>query len=103
MGLKGSEKKYLRGLVHDKHPVVIIGQKGVTPALIESMDQALVTHEVIKIKFVDFKEKTEKQEISNILVEETKSELVGMIGHTAIFYRQNEDPEKRQIKWPTRP
>jgi len=37
-----------------------------------------------------------------LIEKETESELVGMIGHIAIFYRQQRDPEKRKIDVPKR-
>jgi RNA-binding protein len=96
--LSGTQRKYLRGLAHSLTPVVIIGQNGVTDTLIEKVDFNLDIHELIKIKFNEFKE--EKKELSKKIEENTKSEMVGMIGHTAIFYRENEDEEKRAITLP---
>jgi RNA-binding protein len=98
--LKGFQKKYLRGLAHHMNPVVLIGQRGLTPQLISTADKALESHELIKVKFNDFKEKEQKAEICRLLEEKTGSEMVGMIGHTAIFYREQEDAEKRKITLP---
>ena len=56
--LTSSQCKYLRGLAHKKKPVVQVGQKGMTDALVKALDDALETHELIKIKFVDYKEKS---------------------------------------------
>jgi RNA-binding protein len=98
--LKGVHKKYLRGLAHSRKPLVTIGQKGITPSLFKAIDEALDTHELIKIKFNEFKEKEQKQEVSVMIEKETGSEMVGMIGHTAIFYRQQKDAEKRKIVIP---
>jgi RNA-binding protein len=52
------------------------------------------------VKFIDFKEKDQKSEIAGVLESETGSEVVGMIGHTAILYRRQSDPEKRRIVLP---
>ncbi|MBC2716964.1 MAG: ribosome assembly RNA-binding protein YhbY [Desulfobacteraceae bacterium] len=98
--LKGSQKKYLRGLAHSKKPLVFVGQKGITPTLIKAVNEALETHELIKVKFIEFKEKDQKDEVSGIIEQETGSEMVGMIGHMAIFYRRQKDPEKRKITIP---
>jgi RNA-binding protein len=96
--LKGSQKKYLRSQAHHLKPLVIIGTKGVTGQLIGSVDLALKDHELIKIKFGEFKEA--KKEISEEIAKATKSELIGLIGNIAILYRQNPNPEKRKIKIP---
>ena len=96
--LKGSQRKYLRGEAHHLKPLVLIGAKGVTDQLLGSVNQALKDHELIKIKFGEFKEA--KKEISEEIAQATKSELVGLIGNVAILYRRNPDPEKRKIKVP---
>jgi RNA-binding protein len=96
--LKGSQRKYLRSQAHHLRPLVMIGAKGVTDQLIGSVDLALKDHELIKVKFGEFKEK--KKEISAQIAQATKSEFIGLIGNIAILYRQNPKPEKRKIKIP---
>ena len=100
--LKGYQKKYLKGLAHGMKPVAYVGQKGLSPTVSHAIDESLATHELIKVKFVDFKEKDQKEEIADAIEQETASELVGMIGHVAIFYREQPDPEKRRIEVPKR-
>ncbi len=94
--LKGSQRKYLRAQAHHLKPLVIIGVKGVTEQLLGSVDSALNDHELIKVKFAEFKES--KKEISEEIAKVTRSEKVGLIGNIAIFYRQQPDPEKRKFK-----
>ncbi len=93
--LSGKERKYLRGLAHSMKPVVQVGAKGMTATLIGAVNEALDTHELIKVKFIEFKE--DRKEIAADIAEEVKAELVGMIGNIAIFYRENEKEEKRKI------
>lgn len=100
--LKGFQRKYLKGLAHGLKPVVFVGQKGITPEVTKAIDDALNKHELIKVKFVDFKEKSQKAEIAAAIEKEIASEQVGMIGHMALFYRQQKDPEKRKIALPKR-
>jgi RNA-binding protein len=100
--LEGFQKKYLRGLAHGLKPIVLIGQKGLTDELIKSANQAFQIHELIKVKFNDFKEKEQKEEISRDLETKTGSELVGAVGHIYTFFKQQGDPEKRKINVPKR-
>ena len=100
--LKGYQKKYLKGLVHGMKPLVFVGQKGLSATVTQAVDESLEKHELIKVKFIDFKEKDQKEEIVDAIEKETASELVGMVGHMAIFYRQQKDPEKRKIHVPKR-
>jgi RNA-binding protein len=94
--LKGSDRKKLRGLAHDLKPVILIGKQGVTETLLPEIRQALDIHELIKVKFLDFKD--QKQQLAEQIAAQTESHLAGTIGHMAIFYKQNPDPEKRRIR-----
>lgn len=96
--LKGSQKKYLRGLAHNLNPSAFIGHKGITETLIQEIDTALEASELIKIKFNDFKDKESKTALTDQIAQATNSHLAGMIGHVAVLYRQNKNPEKQQIK-----
>jgi RNA-binding protein len=98
--LKGAQKRHLRGLAHAMKPLVTVGQKGMGPALVKALDEALETHELIKLKFNEFKEKDEKKVITAALSEATRAQVVGVTGHTVIFYREQPDPERRRILIP---
>jgi RNA-binding protein len=100
--LKGFQKKFLKGLAHQLKPVVFIGQKGLSDSLIGSIHDALNTHELIKVKFVEFKEKPQKIAMATAIEAKTGCRRVAIIGHTVIFYRQHADPDKRKIRLPLR-
>ena len=95
--LAGYQKKYLRGVAHNLKPVVLVGQKGPTQALITSVNEALTAHELIKVRFVDTKDRVQKEKIIRSIAQETKSHVAGTVGHTAIYYRPHPDKEKRRI------
>jgi RNA-binding protein len=95
--LTSSQAKYLRGLAHGLQPIVFIGQKGITDAVIKSTQVAFDRHELIKVKFVEFKEKKQKKELAVAIEINTGCYMVGMIGHVAIFYKPHDDPQKRKI------
>ena len=95
--LKGFQKQYLKGLVHGRKPYVFIGQKGITGSLLKSVNEALDKHELIKVRFIDFKEKDMKKEMMAEIEKLAVCELVGAVGHVAIFYRQQKDPGKRAV------
>lgn len=94
--LTGSQRKHLRELAHHLAPVIYVGKHGLTPALIQSVEQALSTQELIKIKFVD--KKDEKRTISDAIERETGGALVGLIGNIATLYREHRDESKRRIQ-----
>jgi RNA-binding protein len=95
--LTSSQAKFLRGLAHNLKPVVFIGQKGITTALLESIREALAVHELIKVRFIDSPDKRRRADAVVEVQEKTESALAGMIGHVAIFYRPQPDPAKRKI------
>lgn len=98
--MKGSARTYLRGLAHHLKPVIQVGKSGVTESFLEGVNQALDAHELVKIKFHAFKR--EKKTLAKEIEEKTRSEMVGMIGNIAIFYREHHDKEKRTIHIPER-
>ena len=96
--LSSSQRSYLRSQAHHLEPVVLIGKHGITDGTIESIDRVLKARELIKIKFREFKD--EKLSLSEKITELTNSQVVGVIGHTVIIFRQNPDSDKRQIHIP---
>jgi len=98
--MTGYQKKHLRALAHKLKPVVMIGQKGATPALFKSVEAALMAHELIKVRFVETREKEQKSRIITEITAQAGCEIAGTIGHTAILYRPHPDPDKRQIVLP---
>jgi RNA-binding protein len=98
--LTGFQKKYLRGLAHGLKPIVLIGQKGISDTLIQAVDSALIDHELIKVRFNEFKEKAQKTAIIADIEKNCQCHTAGLIGHMAILFRQNPDPDKRKIMLP---
>ncbi len=78
-------RRALLAEAHHLKPVVIIGHNGVSESLIAAVNGALDSHELIKIKFNEYKE--EKSSLSESLAKSTSSLLLGIIGNVAILYR----------------
>lgn len=81
------EKKKLKAQAHALNPVVMIGQSGLTPAVINEINLALDAHELIKVKIRA--ERDERSTIRDQICEETHAELVQSIGQVAVFFRKN--------------
>lgn len=98
MEMTSQIRKQLSAQAHDLNPVVIIGQNGVTDGVIGKIDESLTAHELIKIKFLEFKD--EKQELTDSICEKTEAQLVRIIGNIAILYRENpeKDKDKKNLK-----
>jgi len=89
--LTSKQRKHLRGLAHALEPVVHVGQAGVTDAVVRSVDNALGTHELIKVRL---REPDDKKTDSATIAERAGAALCGLVGHTAILYRPNPDEPK---------
>jgi RNA-binding protein len=88
--LSNAQKRYLRGLAHDLKPVLLVGAKGVTPAVLAELDLALDQHELLKVR-VSANDRDEREAWIAELVEGSQASLAGRIGHVAILYRRRRD------------
>ncbi|MEW6161040.1 MAG: YhbY family RNA-binding protein [Verrucomicrobiota bacterium] len=93
--MTSAQRKKLKSVAQRLEATVRIGKQGLSPSLLESVDQALAARELVKVKFTEFKE--EKKALAPLLAEKTSSELVTLVGNVAVLFRQNPDPEKRAI------
>jgi RNA-binding protein len=95
--LSASQKRYLRGLAHDLKAVVLIGQKGVTAALLSEFDVALAHHELVKVKLADDDREARAASVEAIRAH-AGAEVVQTIGKVACFYKRN--PDRAQFTLP---
>jgi len=95
MNLSNPQIRKLKALAQRLEPVVYVGKAGVTPELVASVDQALNDHELIKVKFTAYKE--EKKSLAAEIAARSHSELIRIVGHVAVFYREQADPARRRV------
>ena len=79
----------LRSKAQTISPVVMVGKEGKTEGVVQALNEALTVHELVKVRFQDFKDKV--NEISIELEKDTKSTLLATTGFTAVYYRMNPD------------
>lgn len=87
--LTPAQRQYLKGLAHPLSPVVIIGEKGLTEAVIKEIDRALKAHELIKIKAGSDEKKTRSQWMTEIC-QQMSAYPVQQIGKILVVYKQAE-------------
>lgn len=95
--LDGAQRRYLRSLAHPLKPIVFVGEGGVSPAVQTALDEALTSHELVKVRL---RQPANKKEAAAQLAEATASALCGVVGHTVVLYRPN--PEEKKIELPKR-
>ena len=96
--LTSKQRKYLKAAAHHIDPVVLIGKNGFYEGASFAIDNALNIHELIKIKFREFKD--ERENIGIQISNELKCEIIGQVGNTIILYRFNAKLEKHNYKLP---
>ena len=79
-------------MAHSFDPVVHVGQGGVTDAVLCSLDEALLAHELVKVRL---HEPEDKHADAARLAEGADAALCGLVGHTVILYRPH--PDKPRI------
>ena len=92
MSLNKKQIQYLKGLAHPLKPVVLMGNNGLTEAVVAEIDHSLNHHELIKIK-IPTDDRENRVLIVDAICRETASVKVQVIGKTVIIYRQS--PEKK--------
>ncbi len=80
-------KSQLKAAAHQLKPVIIVGSKGMTEALIDEANEALQAHELIKIK-VNAEDKGAREILTMNLCEALGAEFIQLIGHIAVVYRK---------------
>ena len=93
--MKGRERAELRAEAHHLNPTVHVGQHGLTPSVIGSLDDALRTRELVKIKLGN-KDDVKPKDVANSLALATNSAVVQVIGRTATLFRDNPENEKKR-------
>ena len=101
--MKGYQKAYLRALGKTLEPTVIVGKGGLTPEVMGEVHRAFERQELIKVKFTSFKLKDEKDEMAESIALQTVAFMAGMVGHTALFYKQAPEANRRRIRIPAEP
>jgi RNA-binding protein len=97
MTLSESQKKFLRGLGHGLKPVVMVGDAGLSEAVMAEFNSCLEHHELIKVR-VKVGDRAERDRIITTLCDTGDAELVQRIGNMALLFREN--PEKKRIQLP---
>ncbi len=88
--LSASQKRYLRGLAHSLKPVILLGEKGVTPGVLAELDLALSHHELVKVRIPGEDREVREAAVAE-LADRTRAAVVQRIGHVATLYRRNSD------------
>jgi len=88
-------RKTLRAAGHHLSPVVQVGKEGVTAAVLRQLDEALATHELVKVK-IGTETPEDRFEAADRLGAETGAQLAQILGRTILVYRRH--PERPRFE-----
>ena len=92
--MTSKERKILTRAAQSLGALVIIGQNGLTDGIVQKTRKVLEDHELVKVKFNEFKE--EKKELADELCGKTGAALVRIIGNIALLYKESSVEEKQK-------
>jgi RNA-binding protein len=88
-------RRALRGSGHHLSAVLQVGKEGVTPAVLRQLSEALVAHELVKVK-VGAESPEDRFQVADRLGQEADAKIAQVLGKTVLVYRR--DPEKPRFE-----
>ena len=84
--LSNAEIRKLKAAAQRMKATFKVGKSGLSPQFLQSVDDGLKHHELLKVKFDEFKE--EKKQLAPVLAEKTFSHLIMQVGNVVVLYRK---------------
>ena len=98
--LTSAQRRDLRARAHALHPVVMVGDSGLTATVLQEIDRSLVSHELIKIRVFSDEHET-RAALLNELCETLSAGPVQHIGKILVVFRPHPE-EPAAAKKPVR-
>jgi RNA-binding protein len=101
--LTSVQRKALKARAHPLHPVVMVGDKGLTAAVLHEIDVSLKSHELIKVHVANG-ERGEREVLLQSMCSHLGAQAVQHIGRILVIYREKpaEPPPERRRAPPQR-
>ena len=94
LSLTNAQIRALKAQAQRLKATLKIGKEGLSPQFLAALDDALKHHELVKVKFDEFKE--QKKELAPQLAEKSSSHLVTRVGNVVVLYRPKPEEEEKQ-------
>ena len=82
----GRELRDLKARAQRLKPMARIGREGLSAGFLESLDDALARHELVKVKFEEFKD--QKKELAPVLADKMGAQVIMRVGNVVVLYRK---------------
>lgn len=83
-----AQRRQLRARAHGLKPVILVGDAGVSDAVLAETDRALHDHELIKVR-LPAADRDSRAQMAERLCEQLGAEHVQAIGHMRVIFRAN--------------
>ena len=94
--ITSKQRAYLRSLASTMPTIMQVGKGGITENLVKTVSDALEARELIKLSVLENCEYTAR-EIADALGEQTKAEVVAVIGRKLVLYRESEKHKRIEL------
>jgi RNA-binding protein len=92
LNLTPEQRRFLRSQAHHLHPVVMIGDAGLTEAVLKEAASAIAHHELIKIK-IHSDDRDFRETVLAEICERLEAAPVQHIGKVLVIYKAAEKPK----------
>ena len=94
MTLSSKERAELRGEAHHLTPAVHVGHQGLTETVLQTLDDALRTRELVKVALARTTDVSTK-DAAHELAEKLGADVVQTIGRTCTLFRENPELKRK--------
>lgn len=92
-----AQRRELRARAHTLKPVILLGDAGLSDAVLAEADRALHDHELIKVRLPGV-ERESREQMAVRLCEQLGAEKIQAIGHVCVIFRANPPPTEEPAK-----
>lgn len=84
--LSNRELRALKARAQLLKPMLKVGKEGLSPGFLKAVDETLAHHDLVKVKFEEFKE--QRKELAPKLAEGVSANLIMAVGHVVVLFRR---------------
>ena len=95
--LTSGERRALRARAHHLHPVVMIGNAGLTAQVMKEIDANLRSHELIKIRMLD-EDREARATLAEAICAAADAQAIQHIGKILVVYRPKPEEERKPAR-----
>ena len=96
--LSNRQMRELKARAQRIKPLLKVGKEGLSAAFLKAVDDALAHHELVKVKFDEFKE--QKKELGPELAHRANANLIMQVGHVVVLFRRKVEPMPGETQSP---